>query len=309
MFIIRKLHEFIHRRYDDKETAKKKDVLKLVMSNTYANKLIGKGGSMVREIAARSGGAQIKVDSNREQERRPQDCIVNIAGSLANKQDAACIILEQLEEFNQTERNAHSRDEGRSGSSRSSSESGKAHRRSGNGYRGSDRARDREGYGKQQGRGRSPALRQQRSVSPRDGRDSRDRSYSRSEERRDRRRERSRSAEKPNRRGERKRSAEQQGQPQRESSSRERGVVRSRVVIPLHAVTYLKENDGKKLRSICDDSRCRLAINKEDKEKVWTDYGERGRLLTLEGTPKECADAFHLLQEMILKLEPERRRD
>lgn len=80
------------------------------MPNTYVTKLIGKStlllieeGSMVREIAARSCGAQIKICSDQEQERRRQDCIVTIAGSLANKQDAACIILEQLEEFNQTE--------------------------------------------------------------------------------------------------------------------------------------------------------------------------------------------------------------
>jgi hypothetical protein len=54
---------------------------------------------MVREIAARSCGAQIKIYSDKEQEKELQDCIVTIAGSLANKQDAACIILEQIEEF------------------------------------------------------------------------------------------------------------------------------------------------------------------------------------------------------------------
>lgn len=54
---------------------------------------------MVRKIAARSCGAQIKILSSREQEREKQDCIVTIAGSLANKQDAICIILEELEFF------------------------------------------------------------------------------------------------------------------------------------------------------------------------------------------------------------------
>ena len=54
---------------------------------------------MVREIAARSCGAQIKIYSDKEQEKELQDCIVTIAGTLANKQDAACIILEQIEEF------------------------------------------------------------------------------------------------------------------------------------------------------------------------------------------------------------------
>jgi KH domain len=51
---------------------------------------------MVREIAARSCGAQIKILSSRESEKQLQDCIVTIAGTLANKQDAACIILEKI---------------------------------------------------------------------------------------------------------------------------------------------------------------------------------------------------------------------
>lgn len=58
---------------------------------------------MVREIAAKSCGAQIKICSDQEQEKRLQDCIVTVAGNLASKQDAACIILEQLEEFRQME--------------------------------------------------------------------------------------------------------------------------------------------------------------------------------------------------------------
>lgn len=58
---------------------------------------------MVREIAAKACGAQIKIDSDQEAEKELQDCIVTIAGSLANKQDAACLILEQLEEFRQTD--------------------------------------------------------------------------------------------------------------------------------------------------------------------------------------------------------------
>ena len=78
------------------------------MSNSYVTKLIGRGrhkthslgGNQVREIAARACGAQIKICSSLEQEKQVQDCIVTIAGNLANKQDAICIILEALEEFN-----------------------------------------------------------------------------------------------------------------------------------------------------------------------------------------------------------------
>jgi hypothetical protein len=62
--------------------------------------LLISGGKQIREIAARACGAQIKICSNPEQEKELQDCIVTIAGNLANKQDAVCIILEALEEFN-----------------------------------------------------------------------------------------------------------------------------------------------------------------------------------------------------------------
>lgn len=73
----------------------------LVIPSVYITKLIGAGGCMIRELAARSGGAQIKILSNRETERdhRVRECPVSIAGSLANKQDAACLILEQIESF------------------------------------------------------------------------------------------------------------------------------------------------------------------------------------------------------------------
>lgn len=75
--------------------------IKMVIPNIYVTKLIGAGGCMIREIAARSAGAQIKILSNKEKERnrRATECPVSIAGSLANKQDAVCLILEQLETF------------------------------------------------------------------------------------------------------------------------------------------------------------------------------------------------------------------
>lgn len=54
---------------------------------------------MIREIAAKSLGAQIKIMSSKEAEREAQDCIVTIAGSLKNKQDACGLIVEQIEAF------------------------------------------------------------------------------------------------------------------------------------------------------------------------------------------------------------------
>lgn len=54
---------------------------------------------MIREIAAKSLGAQIKIMSSKETERELQDCVVTIAGSLKNKQDACGLIVEQIEGF------------------------------------------------------------------------------------------------------------------------------------------------------------------------------------------------------------------
>ena len=73
----------------------------LIIPSIFITKLIGAGGCMIRELAAKSGGAQIKILSNREKERdhRIRECVMSIAGSLVNKQDAACLVLEQIESF------------------------------------------------------------------------------------------------------------------------------------------------------------------------------------------------------------------
>eukprot|EP01016_Furgasonia_blochmanni_P028723 TRINITY_DN3020_c0_g1_i8.p1 TRINITY_DN3020_c0_g1~~TRINITY_DN3020_c0_g1_i8.p1 ORF type:complete len:294 (-),score=29.70 TRINITY_DN3020_c0_g1_i8:619-1500(-) len=77
------------------------DMVKMLIPNNYVTKLIGAEGCMIRELAARSGGAQIKILSDKQSEKSSglQECVVTIAGSLANKQDAACLILEQIETF------------------------------------------------------------------------------------------------------------------------------------------------------------------------------------------------------------------
>ena len=54
---------------------------------------------MIREIAARSGGTQIKILSNKSAEKDSPEIVVSIAGNLRGKQDAASIILEQIELF------------------------------------------------------------------------------------------------------------------------------------------------------------------------------------------------------------------
>lgn len=54
---------------------------------------------MIREIAARSGGTQIKILSDKSAERDLPEIAVSIAGSLKGKQEASAIILEQIELF------------------------------------------------------------------------------------------------------------------------------------------------------------------------------------------------------------------
>jgi hypothetical protein len=92
--MVRKEHEI-----QSKLEAEGSDFIRMLIPNNYVNKLIGVKGNMVREIAAKSGGARIIIISDRNKEKQLSDCIVTISGSLANKQDAACLIIQQLESF------------------------------------------------------------------------------------------------------------------------------------------------------------------------------------------------------------------
>lgn len=51
---------------------------------------------MIRDITQRSGGAQIKILSDRQSERDARECIISINGTRQNKIDATCLILEQI---------------------------------------------------------------------------------------------------------------------------------------------------------------------------------------------------------------------
>lgn len=51
---------------------------------------------MIRDIIERSGGAQIKILSDRQSERDARECIISINGTRENKIDASCLILEQI---------------------------------------------------------------------------------------------------------------------------------------------------------------------------------------------------------------------
>lgn len=105
---MRRHFEYIVKRHGSDKAHR--DLIKILMSNAYVTKLIGigklgliEGGQYIRDIAARACGAQVKIISKPEQERELQDCIVTIAGNLANRQDALCIVLESIEDFRKSE--------------------------------------------------------------------------------------------------------------------------------------------------------------------------------------------------------------
>ena len=95
--MIKKLSNLIRATYDGKDSYS----LRMLIHKAYVTKLIGAGGCMIQEIANFSGGASIKILSNKLDERNSNssDLIVCLAGSLPSIQDAACIIIEQTECF------------------------------------------------------------------------------------------------------------------------------------------------------------------------------------------------------------------
>jgi hypothetical protein len=56
---------------------------------------------MIKELTANSGGAQIKVLSDREKEKVMHEIPVSISGNLSVKLKAAILIAERIEMFKQ----------------------------------------------------------------------------------------------------------------------------------------------------------------------------------------------------------------
>lgn len=76
-------------------------MLKVLIPRVFVTKLIGAKGSMIQEIASASGGATIKILSNKESEQRnnSQDIVVSVAGNINPIQKAIGLLMEQLESF------------------------------------------------------------------------------------------------------------------------------------------------------------------------------------------------------------------
>ncbi len=69
----------------------------LMIPNNFVTKIIGVGGCVIREIAVKSGGALITINSDKRSEKILQNCPVKIAGALACKQDATCLLISELQ--------------------------------------------------------------------------------------------------------------------------------------------------------------------------------------------------------------------
>ena len=95
--LIEKVHDYFNNVTRSGYTGS--DNTKLLIPGFLVTKIIGARGWMIREIAARSGGTQIKILSDKSAERDQPEIVVSIAGSLKGKQEAAAIILEQIELF------------------------------------------------------------------------------------------------------------------------------------------------------------------------------------------------------------------
>lgn len=59
--------------------------IKALIPGNYITKLIGKAGCMIKDLAIKSGGAQIKVLSSKGDSRSYYECPIEISGTLANK--------------------------------------------------------------------------------------------------------------------------------------------------------------------------------------------------------------------------------
>jgi hypothetical protein len=87
--------------YEDEKSID--NTFKMLIPSNYVTKLIGQSkidfyveGYMIRDIIERSGGAQIKIMSDKQSERDVRECIISINGTRENKIDASCLILEQI---------------------------------------------------------------------------------------------------------------------------------------------------------------------------------------------------------------------
>lgn len=82
------------------------DTVKLLIPQQFVAKIIGTGtlqcylgGNMIREISAGSGGAQVVVLSDKENEQATDEIAVLITGTKEMKVEAASLVTEKIATF------------------------------------------------------------------------------------------------------------------------------------------------------------------------------------------------------------------
>ncbi len=73
--------------------------IKMLIPKVYVTKLIGVKGCMIKKLSHSSGGAMIKILSEKNREDFTNEIIVSLGGGIGQIQDAACLIIEQIECF------------------------------------------------------------------------------------------------------------------------------------------------------------------------------------------------------------------
>lgn len=83
---LKEYYESIHKNFRDYS-------LTMLIPQNLVTKIIGAGGCMIKDISQKSGGAQIRIHSSKDQPLM-QEIAVTIEGSTNSKSDAACMIIE-----------------------------------------------------------------------------------------------------------------------------------------------------------------------------------------------------------------------
>ena len=71
----------------------------MLIPKIYVTKLIVVKGCMIKKLSLSSGGAMIKILSDKNKEDFAEEIIVSLSGVIGQIQYASCLIIEQIEYF------------------------------------------------------------------------------------------------------------------------------------------------------------------------------------------------------------------
>lgn len=98
----RGLKQLVSSIQDYAERKSAPDNIKLLIPQQYVAKIIGVGGNMIKEISSLSGGAHVKIMTDKEKERSIGETVAVIIGKVEAKAEAAGLILERITAFRYT---------------------------------------------------------------------------------------------------------------------------------------------------------------------------------------------------------------